>query len=107
MWMDASYPSLKALATYVADFLQRIEFLDNWLQTQAPPTFWVSGFYFTQAFLTGTLQNFARKYQIPIDQVAYDFRCLRPAEAKTAVTDPPADGAVVYGLFADSARFDV
>jgi len=107
LWGKVSYPSLKPLGGWVTDLLQRLEFLNSWMQDgKAPPLFWISGFFFTQAFITGTLQNYARKEKKPIDTVDYDFRVLTPDEMVMAKTVAPEDGAYVNGLFFDGARFD-
>jgi len=107
MWGSVSYPSLKSLGGWVKDFLERLEFLRSWFEAKcAPSRYWVSGFYFTQAFITGTLQNFARKYQIPIDQTDFDFRVLNPKEENDALTIKPENGAFIWGLFMDGARWN-
>jgi dynein heavy chain, axonemal len=103
-WLDASYPSLKPLSSYVSDFLQKLQFLKLWLDGKSPPAYWISGFYFTQAFLTGTLQNHARRYTIPIDDVHFDFEMM-PRSWET-YRKPPKDGCYIYGLFLDGARWN-
>ena len=44
---------------------------------KAPYSFWMSGFYFPQGFLTGVLQAHSRSYKIPIDTLSFKFRVLQ------------------------------
>jgi dynein heavy chain len=105
MWMKRSYPSLKPLASYIVDFAARLKFIQDWIDNNAPKVFWMSGFYFTQSFLTGLKQDFARKYTIAIDKIEFMFEvCSNEKEYDFKKNAP--EGAFVDGLFIEGCRWD-
>ncbi|KAB5518561.1 hypothetical protein PHYPO_G00167460 [Pangasianodon hypophthalmus] len=123
-WASAAYPSLKPLGSWVRDLALRTAFIDSWITRGQPKSFWISGFFFPQGFLTGTLQNHARKYNLPIDELNFCFNVIPAYRDQAAITEalknlgPGAeldqdqklpsieDGVLVHGMFMDSSRWD-
>ncbi|XP_075140366.1 dynein axonemal heavy chain 6 [Leptodactylus fuscus] len=124
LWADAAYPSLKPLGSWVKDLLLRTSFIDAWIRQGQPKSFWISGFFFPQGFLTGILQNHARKYNLPIDELSFHYNVLPYYRDQAAVTEAiktikfgeelpmdkklpsPEDGVLVHGMFMDASRWD-
>ncbi|XP_017317258.1 dynein axonemal heavy chain 6 isoform X2 [Ictalurus punctatus] len=123
-WANAAYPSLKPLGSWVRDLALRTAFIDSWITRGQPKSFWISGFFFPQGFLTGILQNHARKYNLPIDELNFRFNVWAVYRDQAVVTEalknlgPGAeldqdqklpsieDGVLVHGMFMDSSRWD-
>ncbi|KAM8939967.1 dynein axonemal heavy chain 6 [Pelodytes ibericus] len=124
LWADAAYPSLKPLGSWVKDLVLRTAFIDAWIKIGQPKSFWISGFFFPQGFLTGTLQNHARKYNLPIDELSFHYNVLPHYRDQAAVIEAlktikfgeelpmdvqlptPEDGVLVHGMFMDASRWD-
>merc|ERR1712048_794897 len=112
---------LKPLGPYIKDLLDRLSFFALWIERGQPSVYWLSGFFFTQSFLTGALQNYARKYSIPIDELVFTFKVMNEFgadlnnesdgymekyEKYIQKMDPPEDGCYVFGLYLDGASWD-
>jgi dynein heavy chain len=99
------YPSLKPLASWFKDFVERCSFMHLWLTTQPPSSFWIPAFFFPQGFLTSALQMYARKYQEAIDLLTFTAH-VKPFTGLEDTPGPPEDGVYVHGMFVEGARFD-
>lgn len=124
LWSNTAYPSLKPLASWVKDLILRTSFVDLWLKRGQPKSFWISGFFFPQGFLTGTLQNHARKYNLPIDELNFKYNMVPVYRDQASVIEAaktiqfgqelpmdlempsPEDGVLVHGIFMDASRWD-
>lgn len=95
--------------------------MQYWITKGHPRSFWMSGFFFPQGFLTGTLQNHARKYNLPIDELSFKYKALmlyrkqedyynavlKEEESSLDEIVPKfSDGVVVHGLFMEALRWD-
>ena len=103
-WTNAAYPSLKPLGPWFKDLMQRLNFITSWIEIGNPAAYWISGFFFPQGYLTAILQNYARKYQFPIDTVSFSF--VMREEAVEELTTKPEDGCYIYGLFLEGCRWN-
>ncbi|XP_074052253.1 dynein axonemal heavy chain 6 isoform X2 [Macrotis lagotis] len=124
LWSNNAYPSLKPLSSWVKDLVLRTAFVDLWLKRGQPKSFWISGFFFPQGFLTGTLQNHARKYNLPIDELNFCYNVIPAYRDQAMVVEASKtsqfgqelpmdkelpyleDGVLVHGMFMDASRWD-
>jgi dynein heavy chain len=104
-WAKVAYPSLKPLASWYIDLQERVVFMDDWLQNGTPKSYWISGLFFPQGFMTGCLQTHSRFYKIPIDKLQFSFTVLE-AETMEEIDEAPEDGVYVHGFYLDGARYN-
>jgi dynein heavy chain, axonemal len=104
-WAAIGFLSMKPLASWIEDLNERISFLNNWYEKGTPIVFWISGFFFPQAFLTSTMQNYARSKEIAIDRLSFQF--IMKDEIKWQdVTAKPDAGVFCYGMYIEGCRWN-
>jgi len=105
-WLSSGYSSLKPLNSWFENLKERVEFFTNWANlpnSGAPQIFWLSGFFFPQAFLTAILQNHARKRKIAIDELWFDFKVIPKDSSIEDFRSQNEDATFIEGLFMEGA----
>jgi dynein heavy chain len=96
---------LKPLASWIDDCNLRIDFLNAWIKNGTPKVYWISGFFFPQAFFTGIVQNYARLKTIAVDKLSNGFQYLDDITYED-VKEKPEVGCLCYGLFLEGCKWD-
>ncbi|MEQ2203214.1 hypothetical protein XENOCAPTIV_026913, partial [Xenoophorus captivus] len=104
-WTKLAYPSTYSLAIWYNDVMQRCKELDSWTQDLSlPSVVWLSGLFNPQSFLTAVMQSLARKNEWPLDKVNLTVDVTK--KYKEEFNQPAREGAYVYGLYMEGARWD-
>lgn len=104
-----------SLAAWIKGLLDRHFQLNGWISKERPPSFWMTGFFNPQGFLTAmkqevTRQNKAKSWSL--DEVNYQTDVMKDVitsddgriEGKT-LTVPP-EGVLVHGLYMEGAAWN-
>jgi dynein heavy chain len=104
------------LGAWIKSMIDRHHQMWGWVQKERPPSFWLTGFFNPQGFLTAMKQEVTRqKKQLmwSLDEVSYKTdpqRDFVPGEdgridGRTFNNIPP-DGALIHGLFLEGAGWN-
>lgn len=103
-WEKYAYLSLKPLSSWVADYVQRMEFMTRWLYDGPQKSYWVPAFFFPQGFMTAAKQMYSRKTSTEIDTLI--FKTSIYSFFKDNVQIVPENGVNIHGLFLQGASLD-
>eukprot|EP00601_Ochromonadales_sp_CCMP2298_P009433 CAMPEP_0173264512 /NCGR_PEP_ID=MMETSP1142-20121109/28018_1 /TAXON_ID=483371 /ORGANISM="non described non described, Strain CCMP2298" /LENGTH=2531 /DNA_ID=CAMNT_0014200063 /DNA_START=20 /DNA_END=7615 /DNA_ORIENTATION=+ len=107
-WSKRSWPSMRALSSWLTDFTLRLQQLEEWQNNPAeiPKVTWLSGLYNPQSFLTAICQVTAQKNQWELDKLVTWTDVTKKLSVEE-VEGNSRDGAYISGLNVQGARWDV
>ncbi|CAB1116950.1 unnamed protein product [Ectocarpus sp. CCAP 1310/34] len=106
-WAKRAWPSLRPLASWLADFTLRLGQLEEWQNNpmEIPKVTWISGLVNPQSFLTAICQVTAQKNQWELDKLQTQSEMLKKF-AVDEVDSHSKEGAYIIGLSMQGARWD-
>jgi len=105
-WAALAFPSLKVLATWFADLLERVQQLVDWTTILALlKSLWLSGLFNAMSFMTAVMQTTARANQLPLDYMTNRCRFTNVRDI-AELGGQPAEGVYIHGLFMEGSGWE-
>ncbi|XP_032386309.1 dynein heavy chain 8, axonemal [Etheostoma spectabile] len=104
LWKKISWES-STLGFWFTELLERNKQFRSWVFEGRPKTFWMTGFFNPQGFLTAMRQEVTRANKgWALDNVTLTNKVLKQAQEE--ITASPTEGVYVHGLYLDGAGWD-
>lgn len=105
-WSKLAYPSLRALAPWLSNLLDRAQQLQTWTEepTAIPNVTNLSYFFNPQSFLTAIMQRTAQLQKLELDKLCVLTEITRRNAEQTETK--AREGAYVTGLYVEGARWN-
>ncbi|XP_027145030.1 dynein heavy chain 8, axonemal isoform X2 [Larimichthys crocea] len=104
LWRKISWES-STLGFWFTELLERNKQFYSWVFEGRPKTFWMTGFFNPQGFLTAMRQEVTRANKgWALDTVTLHNKVLK--QAMEEITASPKEGVYVYGLYLEGAGWD-
>jgi len=103
------------LGSWIKGLLDRHYQLNNWISKERPPSFWLTGFFNPQGFLTAMKQEVTRQNkakQWSLDDVEYETEVQKntihgeDGRIEGRSENPPQEGVHIHGLFLEGAGWN-
>lgn len=99
---------LPSLGVWFTSMIARDKQFKNWLNTKRPDSFWITGFYNPQGFLTAMKQEVTRMHRKDswsIDDTTY-WNEFKDIERLDQVKECPKEGVYIHGLNLEGAKLE-
>lgn len=104
-WEKLAWWSKKGLESWFSDMLLRIIQLSEWSdELELPQCMWYPGLFNPMAFNTAVMQVTARQKGQPLDNMTTETHMTTMLDV-AQVQKSPGDGALIYGVYMEGARW--